>query len=108
MWFQGISGQNGRGRTTRADAAAELTGRLENAERDIGFHERDMSELERERIDLEHRVSRMEAELETLRKKRLETYARWWHARDHRDRARHICRKLRRRLDRRRRRESRP
>lgn len=100
MWFQRNSGQASLGRTTRADAAEGLAGRLRDADRDAWFHERDMSEFERERIDLEYRVNRMEAELESLRKKRLEAYARWWNARDGRDRARHVCRKLRRRIDR--------
>lgn len=101
MWFEGISGQAGLGRITRGTNAAEgLTDRLDSAEREAGFHERDMSSFERERIDLEHRVTRMEAELEALRQRRLEAYARWWNARDDRDRARHVCRKLRRRIDR--------
>lgn len=81
-----------------------LTERLLSAEREAGFHERDMSSFERERIDLEHRVNRMEAELESLRKRRLESYARWWNARDDRDRARHLCRRLRRKIDKMRRR----
>ncbi|WP_159940185.1 MULTISPECIES: hypothetical protein [unclassified Nocardiopsis] len=107
MWFEGISAQSGRSRTARGGNTTEdLTERLLSAEREAGFHERDMSVFERERIDLEHRVNRMEAELEALRKRRLETYARWWNARDDRDRALHLCRKLRRRIDRTRRRES--
>lgn len=100
MWFQRNSGQAGLGRTTRAHAAEDLAERLRDADRDAQFHERDMSEFERERIDLEYRVNRMEAELESLRRRRLEAYARWWNARDERDRARHVCRKLRRRMDR--------
>lgn len=100
MWFQRNSGQAGLGRTTRANAAEELAERLRDADRNAQFHERDMSEFERERIDLEYRVNRMEAELESLRRRRLEAYARWWNARDERDRARHVCRKLRRRIDR--------
>ncbi|MES0833257.1 MULTISPECIES: hypothetical protein [Nocardiopsidaceae] len=101
MWFQGISGQAGRSRTARGGNAAEaLSARLADAEREAGFHERDMSSFERERIDLEHRVTRMEAELEALRQRRLEAYARWWNARDDRDRALHVCRRLRRRIDR--------
>ncbi|WP_150242267.1 hypothetical protein [Nocardiopsis quinghaiensis] len=107
MWFEGISAQSGRRWIARGGNAAEgLTERLVSAEREAGFHERDMSVFERERIDLEHRVNRMEAELEALRKRRLEAYARWWNARDDRDRARHVCRRLRRRIDRTRRRES--
>ncbi|WP_017611279.1 hypothetical protein [Nocardiopsis xinjiangensis] len=97
MWFQGITGQAGQGREPTADG---LVDRLKDAENDAGCYERDMSEFERERIDLEHRVNRMEAELDSLRKRRLETYARWWNARDGRDRALHVCRKLRRRIDR--------
>ena len=97
MWFQGITGQAGLGRAPAADG---LVDRLKDAENDAGSHERDMSEFERERIDLEHRVTRMEAELDSLRKRRLEAYARWWNARDGRDRALHVCRKLRRRIDR--------
>ena len=95
VWFEGISAQSGRGNPTEG-----LTDRLVSAEREAGFHERDMSVFERERIDLEHRVNRMEAELEALRKRRLEAYARWWNARDDRDRALHVCRRLRRRIDR--------
>lgn len=97
MWFQGITGQAGRGRTPPGEGLAD---RLKDAEHDAGRHERDMSSFERERIDLEHRVNRMEAELESLRKRRLEAYAQWWNARDDRDRALHVCRKLRRRIDR--------
>ncbi|MBB6120519.1 hypothetical protein [Nocardiopsis algeriensis] len=105
MWFEGISGQVGLGRATRGDSAAEtLADRLRTAEREVGLHERDMSEFESERIDLEHRVARMEAELESLRRRRLEAYARWWNARDDRDRALHTCRRLRRRIDKARRR----
>ncbi|MFD6098667.1 hypothetical protein ACFVWN_21625 [Nocardiopsis flavescens] len=106
MWFEGISGRgSGLGRITRGgDGNEAIDDRLFNAERDAGFHERDMSAFERERIDLEHRVNRMEAELEALRQRRLEAYARWWNARDDRDRALHVCRKLRRRVDRARRR----
>lgn len=101
MWFEGISAQSGLGRIARGGNATEgLTERLVSAEREAGVHERDMSMLERERIDLEHRVNRMEAELEALRRRRLEAYARWWNARDDRDRARHVCRRLRRRIER--------
>jgi chromosome segregation ATPase len=100
VWFEGISGQAGTGRIARGGNVTEgLTDRLVSAEREAGFHERDMSSFERERIDLEHRVNRMEAELESLRKRRLEAYARWWNARDDRDRARHVCRRLRRKID---------
>lgn len=105
MWFEGINGRSGLGRITRGgDGNQALNDRLLDAEREAGFHERDMSAFERERIDLEHRVTRMEAELEALRQRRLEAYARWWNARDDRDRALHVCRKLRRRVDRARRR----
>ncbi|GAB2490620.1 hypothetical protein [Nocardiopsis aegyptia] len=105
MWFEGISAQTGIGRVARGGNVAEgLTERLIRAEREAGFHERDMSAFQRERIDLEHRVARMEAELEALRRRRLEAYARWWNARDDRDRALHVCRRLRRRIDRGRRR----
>ncbi|MEV2275234.1 hypothetical protein AB0I72_06575 [Nocardiopsis sp. NPDC049922] len=105
MWFEGISGRVGVGRLVRVGNATEgLTDRLIRAEREAHTHERDMSEFERERIDLEHRVVRMEAELEALRRRRLEAYARWWHARDDRDRALHVCRRLRRRISRTRRR----
>ncbi|MCY9782583.1 hypothetical protein KIK06_01605 [Nocardiopsis sp. EMB25] len=105
MWFEGISGRAGVGWTVRGGNVTEgLTERLISAEREASTHERDMSEFERERIDLEHRVVRMEAELEALRRRRLEAYARWWNARDHRDRALHVCRRLRRRIDRTRRR----
>ncbi|SIO91245.1 hypothetical protein [Nocardiopsis sp. JB363] len=105
MWFEGISGQAGLGRNAKSGNATEgLTDRLLSAEREAGFHERDMSSFERERIDLEHRVNRMEAELESLRKRRLEAYARWWDARDDRDRARHVCRRIRRKIDKMRRR----
>ena len=100
VWFQRNSGQAGLGRATREHADEGLAERLRDADRSAQFHERDMSEVERERIDLEYRVNRMEAELESLRRRRLEAYARWWNARDERDRARHVCRKLRRRIDR--------
>jgi chromosome segregation ATPase len=100
VWFEGISGQVGLGRSAAGVNATEgLDERLHSAEREAGSHERDMSSFERERIDLEHRVSRMEAELESLRKRRLEVYARWWNARDDRDRARHVCRRLRKKID---------
>ncbi|MFV2194580.1 hypothetical protein [Nocardiopsis sp. LOL_012] len=105
MWFEGISGQAGLGRIVRVGNPTEgLAERLTSAEREANRHEHDMSEFERERIDLEHRVNRMEAELENLRQRRLEAYARWWNARDDRDRALHLCRRLRRRIDRLRRR----
>jgi chromosome segregation ATPase len=105
VWFEGISGQTRTGRVARGGNVAEgLTERLVRAEREAGYHERDMSAFQRERIDLEHRVARMEAELEALRRRRLEAYARWWNARDDRDRALHVCRRLRRRIDRGRRR----
>lgn len=105
VWFEGISGQTGLGRTAKGGNTTEgLNDRLLSAEREAGFHERDMSAFERERIDLEHRVNRMEAELDSLRKRRLEAYARWWNARDDRDRARHVCRRIRRKIDKTRRR----
>ncbi|MDT0327525.1 hypothetical protein [Nocardiopsis lambiniae] len=105
MWFEGINGRGVLGRVTpEGDVHEALTERLLAAEREAGFHERDMSAFERERIDLEYRVTRMEAELEALRQRRLEAYARWWNARDDRDRVLHICRRLRRRVDKARRR----
>ena len=105
MWFEGNKGRSGLGRITHGgESGRALNDRLLDAEREAGGHERDMSMFERERIDLEHRVARMEAELEALRQRRLEAYARWWNARDDRDRALHVCRRLRRRVDRARRR----
>ncbi|WP_432707463.1 hypothetical protein [Nocardiopsis ansamitocini] len=63
---------------------------------------------ERDRIELEQQVRQLEAQLETIRQARIEAYTRWWNAREDRDRALHLARRLRRRIDRAQRRRTAP
>ncbi|PSK96596.1 hypothetical protein CLV63_111192 [Murinocardiopsis flavida] len=58
----------------------------------------------REHAAVDRKVREIEAELEELRRRRVEAYAEWWNAREDRDRSLHIARRLRRRLERARRR----
>ncbi|MBB4930172.1 chromosome segregation ATPase [Lipingzhangella halophila] len=87
-----------------AAQAEELAAQLRRAECDAGAHEADMAVFERDHADIDTRVERLEAELSALRQRRIEAYARWWNAREDRDRSLHIARRLRRRLERTRRR----
>ncbi|GAA3735932.1 septation ring formation regulator EzrA [Spinactinospora alkalitolerans] len=81
-----------------------LTARIDRAERDADAHEAVMAVHEREHAELARRVRLLETELDVLRRERIDAYARWWNAREDRDRTRHIARRLRRRLQRLRRR----
>lgn len=68
------------------------------AEQEAEARTADMAAYQRDHIDLDHLVRRLEAELEDLRQRRVEAYARWWNAREDRDRTLYVCRRLRRRL----------
>ncbi|MBB6170699.1 chromosome segregation ATPase [Nocardiopsis mwathae] len=81
-----------------------VAARLRSAELKAQEHEADMAVFERDHTALDARVKRLESELEDLRHRRIEAYARWWNTREDRDRSLHIARRLRRRLERARRR----
>lgn len=94
MWFVGP------GRTRGAAHADRVAAQLRRFETEADEHDANLPPLERTHNELDERVRELEAELERLRHARLEAYAEWWHTREDRDRARHIARRLRRRLDR--------
>ncbi|RCV51113.1 hypothetical protein DEF23_16185 [Marinitenerispora sediminis] len=77
-----------------------LSARIRHAELAARDFEDAMLEHQRDHTHLQGEVRRLEAELAELRANRIEAYARWWNARDDRDRQLHIARRLRRRLDR--------
>ncbi|TDQ49293.1 hypothetical protein EV190_11690 [Actinorugispora endophytica] len=100
MWF--VGGNQDRGSTVLDGLTAEVNRvelQAETCERALGVYQRDHAELDR-------RVRRLETELEELRRARIEAYSRWWDTREDRDRAVHVARRLRRRLERLRRRLS--
>ncbi len=99
MWFVGSS------RTDGAAYADSVAARLNIAECEAEEYQNRLAELDRAHRDLEERVMRLENELTAARQDRLEAFTRWWNCREDRDRARHIARRLRRRLDRAARRE---
>nr|WP_234401724.1 hypothetical protein [Thermobifida halotolerans] len=73
---------------------------VNRAELQVETCNRALGVCEREHTDLESRVRRLEAELAELREARIEAYSRWWETREARDRALHVARRLRRRLNR--------
>lgn len=77
-----------------------LLAEINHAELQVETCNRVLEERWREHADLESRLQRMEAELAELRQARIEAYSRWWETRESRDRALHVARRLRRRLDR--------
>ncbi|WP_193789642.1 hypothetical protein [Nocardiopsis halophila] len=97
MWFVGS------GRTGAAHAEG-VAARLRKAEYDEQACQEVLADYDRDHRDLEERVERLEAELAEARRQKLEAFARWWNCREDRDRARHVARRLRRRLERLRRR----
>ncbi|ASU84990.1 hypothetical protein CDO52_21290 [Nocardiopsis gilva YIM 90087] len=100
MWFVGAGLLGGD--------VESVAARLRGVELKAQEHEADMAVFERDHTALDLRVKRLEGELEDLRRQRIEAYARWWNTREDRDRALHIARRLRRRLERVRRRRLRP
>lgn len=93
MWFVG----SGRAGAAHAEGVAA---RLRKAEHDAQACQEVLADYDRDHRDLEERVERLEAELAEARRQKLEAFARWWNCREDRDRARHVARRLRRRLDR--------
>ncbi|WP_460854945.1 hypothetical protein [Nocardiopsis coralliicola] len=87
------------------DAAAyvdHVALRLQQAETEAETHHGRLSEFDRAHRVLEERVEHLESELAEAKRARLEAFARWFNCREDRDRARFVARRLRRRLDRRR------
>ncbi|MFC3995359.1 hypothetical protein ACFOVU_05515 [Nocardiopsis sediminis] len=78
--------------------------RLRHAEAEAERHAASAAAHREAHIELDQRVQRLEAELAVLRHERLETCMLWFNARDDRDRNQHIARRMRRKLDRLRRR----
>lgn len=99
MWF--VGGSRSRGSTVLDGLIAEVN----RAEAQAKTCDRVLDVYERDHTNLERRMRRAEAELEELRQARIDAYTRWWNAREERDRARHVARRLRRRLERLRRRQ---
>ncbi|MDA2807843.1 hypothetical protein [Nocardiopsis suaedae] len=99
MWFVGT----GRAGAAHADGVAA---RLRKAESDERSCQDVLGDYDRAHRELEERVERLEAELAEARREKLEAFARWWNCREDRDRARHVARRLRRRLKRIHRRET--
>ncbi|MDA2811093.1 hypothetical protein O4J56_10635 [Nocardiopsis sp. RSe5-2] len=99
MWFVGT----GRAGAAHADGVAA---RLRKAESDERSCQDVLGDYDRAHRELEERVERLEAELAEARRQKLEAFARWWNCREDRDRARHVARRLRRRLKRIHRREA--
>ncbi|WP_046471498.1 hypothetical protein [Allosalinactinospora lopnorensis] len=95
MWFVGAGREN-----SVAAQAEDIVAQLRRAECEAGAYEADMAVFERDHAELDRCVQRLEAELSALRQRRIEAYARWWNAREDRDRSLHIARRLRRRLER--------
>ncbi|WP_192826349.1 hypothetical protein [Nocardiopsis chromatogenes] len=93
MWFVGT----GRAGAAHADGVAA---RLRKAESDERSCQDVLGDYDRAHRELEERVERLEAELAEARRQKLEAFARWWNCREDRDRARHVARRLRRRLKR--------
>ncbi|QBI53194.1 hypothetical protein [Streptomonospora litoralis] len=94
MWFVG---------TGRSNGAAHIHGvaaRLRRVQREADECEAALVGLERAHADIQRRVEETEAELEELRRRRIDAYERFWTTREQRDRARHVSRRLRRRLQR--------
>ncbi|MDA8372106.1 MAG: hypothetical protein M0026_19885 [Nocardiopsaceae bacterium] len=94
MWFVGP------GRSRGGADAESVAAQLRRTECEIGEHEAALTIFKHAHRELDQRVRRMEEDLETLRRERLEAYVRWWNEREDRDRARHVARRLRRRLHR--------
>lgn len=88
----------------RAPQLSRDEARLRRVEEEAGARAGSMEVYGREHAAVDRKVREIEAELEDLRRRRIETYAEWWNAREDRDRSLHIARRLRRRLERARRR----
>ncbi|MBV2363201.1 hypothetical protein ACFPZ0_06065 [Streptomonospora nanhaiensis] len=94
MWFVGT------GRGGRAAQIHGIAARLRKVQREADEREAALIGLERVHTDIQRQVQRAEEELAELRRRRIEAYSRWWAVREERDRARHVARRLRRRLER--------
>ncbi|MDT0305279.1 hypothetical protein [Streptomonospora wellingtoniae] len=74
--------------------------RLRRVQREADECDAALVGLERAHADLQRRVADAEVELEALRQQRLDAFEHFWVTREQRDRARHLSRRLRRRLHR--------
>jgi len=89
-----------KSRIRRDGTVDELLAEISRAELQVETCNRALEVRAREHADLQSRLMRMEAELAELRQARIEAYSRWWETRESRDRALHVARRLRRRLNR--------
>lgn len=92
------------GRSVPSSQVASLAAEVGRLEADAARNERKMEEHEAEHTEWGNRVARLERELDSARGERIAAYGRWWQAREDRNRALHVARRLRRRLARLRRR----
>ncbi|WP_222936767.1 hypothetical protein [Streptomonospora sp. PA3] len=74
--------------------------RLRQVQREADECDAALVGLERAHAEIQRKVEAAEAEVEALRRQRIEAYERFWVVREQRDRARHVSRRLRRRLER--------
>lgn len=94
VWFVG---------TGRPNAAAHIHGvaaRLRRVQREADECDEALAELERAHGELQRQVEEAEQRADELRRQRMEAFERFWVTREQRDRARHVSRRLHRRLQR--------
>lgn len=83
-----------------AKREAKLLSRARQLEADAALDAEVMVAYEEQHAELDRRAEKLERELNQVRKQRLDTYTRWWHIREQRNRAQHRSRRLRQRLSR--------